>query len=171
MRPPNAWKPWQAWFEAVKAFRFRLDPALRWRATQLRLEQEAVSRAAAQIAAIQQELIAIHTELRAGSAQLAAAGSAAFASWAAYTDRSRRRIRALEDRLREARKTLTLQTRKAVEAHQKLRVLENLKRDGRAEWEKELGRETEAFAGEAFLARLQRDSRTRDEFPNPRATA
>jgi hypothetical protein len=71
-------------------------------------------------------------------------------------DRSRRRIRALEEQLRQARKALTLQTQKMVEAHQKLRVLENLRRDEHAEWGKELDRETEAFAGEAFLARLQR---------------
>jgi len=140
----------------VKAFCFRLDAAQRWRSTQFRLEQEGVSRAVALVAKLQTEIIATHTALRSGSAELASAGSAAFASWAAYVDRSRRRIRALEEQLRQARKALTLQTQKMVEAHQKLRVLENLRRDEHAEWGKELDRETEAFAGEAFLARLQR---------------
>jgi hypothetical protein len=143
----------------MKAFHFKLDPALRWRATELRLEREGVSRAANQAAVIQSELIAKHNELRSGSSQLVAAGSAAFGSWAAYVDRSRRRIRLLEEQLKGARKALAVQTQKMVDAHRKLRILENLKRDNRADWEKELDRETEAFAGEAFLARLSRNSR------------
>jgi hypothetical protein len=146
----------------VKAFHFRLDPALRWRATQLRLEQETVSRIVRQVAALQEELIATHNELRAGSTQLASAGSVAFQSWAAYLERCRRRIRALEEQLIQARKALVLQTNKAVDAHRRLRALENLKGEDSAEWAKELGRETEAFAGEAFLARLSRKSRATD---------
>ena len=143
----------------MKAFHFRLEPALRWRSTQLRLEQEGVSLAAGLASRLQNELIAKHTELRSGSSELAGGGSAAFESWAAYLDRCRRRIRTLEEQLREARKALAIQTQKMVDAHQNLRVLENLKRDGRAEWERELGRETEAFAGEAFLARLSTANR------------
>jgi hypothetical protein len=146
----------------VKAFQFRLDPALRWRSTQLRLERESVSLAAGRVAGLQAGLIAKHNELRSGSSELAAAGSAAFGSWAAYVDRCRRQIRALEDQLREARKALVLQKQKMVEAHQKLRVLENLKRDDHADWARELGRETEAFAAEAFLAGLQRNRAHRD---------
>ena len=142
----------------MRAFHFKLDPALRWRETQLRLEREAVSRAANQVTAVQSELIAKHNELRSGSSQLITAGSTAFGSWAAYVERSRRRIRLLEEQLKQARKALAIQTQKMVDAHRKLRILENLKRENRALWEKELDRETEAFAAEAFLARLSRDS-------------
>ncbi len=143
----------------MKAFHFRLDSALRWRATQLRVEQETLSRISSHLAALQTELMAKHTELRAGSSELAGSGSAAFASWSAYVDRSSRQIRTLEDQLRQGRKAQALQTRKMVEAHQKVRVLENLKQEEHAHWTLELNRETEAFAGEAFLARLQRESR------------
>jgi len=143
----------------MKAFSFRLDPALRLRATQLRVEQENLSRISSHLAMLQTEMMAKHTQLRSGSAELATAGSAAFASWSAYVDRSRRQIRALEDQLRQGRKALALQTQKMVEAHQKVRVLENLKQEEHAGWARELNRETEAFAGEAFLARLQRESR------------
>ena len=137
----------------MKAFHFRLDPALRWRSAQLRVEQENLSRISGQVNAWQAELMARHAELRTSSAELAAAGSVAFASWSAYVNRSSRQIRALEDRLREGRKAQTLQTRKMVEAHRKVRVLENLKQEARAGWERALNRETEEFAGEAFLAR------------------
>jgi hypothetical protein len=143
----------------MKAFSFRLDPALRWRSTQLRMEQETLSRISSHLATLQTELMNRHTQLRSGSAELATAGSAAFASWTAYVDRTCRQIRALEDQLRQGRKALVLQTRKMVEAHQKVRVLENLKQEEHAGWTRELDRETEAFAGEAFLARLQRESR------------
>jgi hypothetical protein len=144
----------------MKAFHFRLDPALRWRSTQLRIEREGVSRTAGQLSALQTELNAAHVGLRSGAADLVSAGSAAFASWAAYVDRCRRRIRVLEDQSREAKQSLSLQTRKMVEAHQKVRVLENLKRDAQAGWVRELSRETEALAGEAFLASLLRKART-----------
>jgi len=140
----------------VKAFEFRLEPALRWRSMQLRLEREAVARAAGQVAAIQSELNARHAELRAGGAELVAAGSVAFASWSAYVERCRRRIRTLNDQLPLARKALAAQMQKMVEAHQRLRVLENLRSDDHAGWERELSRETEAFAGEAYLAGMVR---------------
>jgi hypothetical protein len=143
----------------MKAFCFRLDPALRWRSTQLRMEQETLSRISSHLAIVQTELMAKHTQLRSGSAELASAGSAAFALWSAYVDRSRKQIRALEDQLRQGRKALALQTQKMVEAHQKVRILENLKQEEHACWARELDRETEEFAGEAFLARLQRESR------------
>jgi hypothetical protein len=146
----------------MKAFHFRLDPALRWRSTQLRLEREGVSRATIHLSALQTELNTVHIELRSGAADLVSAGSVAFAGWATYVDRCRRRIRVLEDQSREAKQSLSLQTRKMVQAHQQVRVLENLKRDDHAEWVRELSRETETLAGEAFLASLLRNARTSD---------
>lgn len=143
----------------MKAFHFRLDSALRWRSTQLRIEQENLSRISGHLSALQTEIAAKHTQLRSGSAELATSGTAAFASWPAYVDRSRRQIRALEDQLRQGRQALALQTQKMVDAHRKVRILENLKHEEHAAWALGLNRETEAFAGEAFLARLQRDSR------------
>ena len=142
----------------MKAFQFRLDPALRWRCTQLELERQAVSRAAGHVAALRTELNAVHLELRSASADLASVGSSAFQSWAAYVDRRRRGIRGLEDQLRQASAALANETRKMGEAHRKVRVLQNLERDRRAEWSAELDRETEAFAAEAWLARLQSKS-------------
>jgi hypothetical protein len=143
----------------LKAFRFRLDPALRWRTTQLHLEQERVLQATAHLAAIQKDLLDTHDGLRKASSDLISAGSAAFGSWSAYGDRCRRRILSLEEQLRQAKKALALQTQKMVDAHRGLRVLENLKRGDQNEWTGELNRESEAFAGEAHLARLSRDSR------------
>jgi hypothetical protein len=146
----------------MKAFHFQLDPALRWRSTQLRLERESVSRAAGHLSALQTDLNTAHIELRAGAADLVSTGSVVFASWATYVDRCRRRIRTLEEQSREAKQSLALQTRKMVQAHQKVQVLENLKRDGQAGWVRELSRETETLAGEAFLASLLRKARVTD---------
>ncbi len=140
----------------MKAFQFRLESALRWRVTQLRLAQEALSRAAGQVATVQARLNQHHADLRSGSAALVAAGSAAFETWPAYVERCRRGIRAAEEELREARKMLAERTLTMLDAHKKLQVIENLKRDAHARWTAESDRETEAFASEAFLARLVR---------------
>jgi hypothetical protein len=143
----------------MKAFHFRLDAALRWRAARLRLEREAAAQASARVAALQRELIATYTGLRTESTRLASVGSPAFATWSAYLDRSRRQIRALEEQSLAARKALAAATKATVEAHRNLRVLEDMKRDQLMAWNQALNRETEAFASEAFLARLQRDER------------
>ena len=140
----------------MKAFRFRLDSALRWRSAQLRLEQEAAARITGQIVTLQAELTVTYSELRSGATELTSVGSAAFESWSAYVERSKRRILAIDDHLRLAKKSLATQMQKVVEVHQKVRVLENLKREGYAEWARELNRETEAFADEAFTAKLLR---------------
>ncbi len=139
----------------MKAFHFRLEPAVRWRETQLRLERESVSRAAAKVAKIQNDIIATYTALRSGSSELMNAGTAAFHSWSSYVDRCNRNIAQLQEQLSHARKALVAATEQMVEAHQNLKVLENLKHDDHAKWERDLNRETEAFADEAFLARLQ----------------
>jgi hypothetical protein len=141
----------------MKAFHFRLDPALRWRDTQLRMEQEAAARLASRLAALQNELNARHAELRSGSADLVKAGAAAFESWNAYVTRSKLRIRTIHTQILEARKALIIQTQKIAEARRNLRVLENLKENAHTQWTKDLDRETEAFAGEAFLAGIARD--------------
>jgi hypothetical protein len=141
----------------MKAFQFRLDPALRWRDTQLRIEQEAAARIATRIVTLQSELNAKHAELRSGSAELVNAGAAAFESWNAYVTRSKVRIRTINAQILEARRALVVQTQKITEARRKLRVIENLKDSAHTQWTKELARETEAFAGEAFLAGIARD--------------
>jgi hypothetical protein len=141
----------------MKAFHFRLDPALRWRDTQLRMEQEAAARIATRIAALQSELNAKHAELRSGSAELVNVGIAAFESWNAYVTRSKARIRTLNAQILEARKALVVQTQKIAEARRKLRVLENLKENAQTQWTKDFSRETEALAGETFLAGIARD--------------
>ena len=148
--------------DSMKAFHFRLDPALRWRDTQLRIEQEAAARIATRIATLQTELNARHAELRSGSADLISAGAAAFASWNAWVTRSKQRIRTLNAQIVEARKALIIQTQKITEARRKLRILENLKEDARAQWTKDLARETETLASEAFLAGIARNQ-TRDQ--------
>ncbi len=145
--------------EPMKAFQFRLDPVLRWRDTQLRIEQEAAARIATRIATLQTELNARHAELRSGSAELVNAGTAAFESWNAYVTRAKQGIRTINAQIAEARKVLIIQTQKIAEARRKLRILENLKENAQTQWTRDLNRETEALAGEAFLAGIARQQR------------
>lgn len=143
----------------MKAYCFRLDPALRWRTTQYNLEREAVSRLAGRIDGIQNALLAQYSEMRSSASTLAGAGAVAFDSWAAYTDRCRRQIRMLDEQLTSAKKEFAIQTQKMMEAGRSLRVLENLERGERAAWERELSQEIEAFAAEAYLGQSNRKAR------------
>jgi flagellar export protein FliJ len=140
----------------VKAWRFRLEPALRWRAAQLRLAQEAAAAAARRVTTIERETGALYAALRSGGRELAQAGSAAFHAWDAYTDRARRRIAFLESELWKARGAAAAAKQNVMEAHRGVRALENLRETQHAEWMREFHRGLDAFADEAFAARLAR---------------
>jgi flagellar export protein FliJ len=140
----------------VKAWQFSLEAALRWRAAQLRLAQGAAAAVARRVTAIEREIGIQYGALRTGGRELVPAGSAAFGTWDAYVDRTRRRIAFLQSELPRARNEAALLKQKVMEAHRSVRTLENLKESARAEWLRELERETDALADEAFSARLAR---------------
>jgi hypothetical protein len=145
----------------VKAFRFRLDQALRWRATQVDLEKAQVSVAANRLSAIRADMEARRRDLEKSALKLAeGANGAALACWAAWADRTRRRIAELEKKGLEAERLLEQRMDLLVGANRKKQLLENLERTDRARWQSEFGRELEAFANEAFLGRLQFKKRT-----------
>jgi hypothetical protein len=143
----------------VKAFRFRLEQALRWRATQVDLEKSQVALAANRLAAIRADVESRRKELNDGALKMAAGVTgSALACWAPWADRTRRQIVEFEKKTREAECVLAARMRLLVEANQKKQVLENLEATERDRWQGELGRELEAFASEAFLGRLQSKS-------------
>ncbi|HEY4087422.1 MAG TPA: flagellar FliJ family protein [Bryobacteraceae bacterium] len=140
----------------MKAWQFRLEAALRWRATQLRVAQESAAAAARRVTAIEREIGALYGVLRRGGRELAPSGSAAFQTWDAYVNRARRRITFLEGEMWKARGEVTAAKQKVLEAHRSVRVLENLRDSQHGEWVAAFNREMDAFADEAFSAGLVR---------------
>ena len=140
----------------MKAFRFRLDQAKRWRATQVDLEKSRVAIAAQRLAALQSDAEASRSELR-GSAPHLTTG-AELQSLAVWRDRMRRRILDLEKQAKESQQALAEQMKLLVEANRKHLLLENLEQTEQARWQSAFTRELEAFASEAFLGRLQSKS-------------
>jgi hypothetical protein len=141
----------------MKAFQFRLEQAMRWRSAQVEVERARVAMASQLARRIQDEIGQYRSALVTGCGQVSAGGNtgASLAHWAAFQDRARREIKALESKAAEAEKAVAIQMQLLVEANRRLQLLENLKQTVRAQWEVDLSRELEAFAGETHLFRLQ----------------
>ncbi len=145
----------------MKAFRFRLDQALRWRATQRALEESRVAAVAHRLAELRGEIGNYRTGLTDGSAQLGANGATgeSLLSWAAFTEHSIRRIRDLESKAVHTEQTLAAQMKLLAEANRKVRLLENLRSKEQDRWDADFNHELEAFAAETYLFRLQSRNR------------
>lgn len=141
----------------MKAFQFRLEQTLRWRATQVEIEKSRVAAAAQSVTNLQRDLDSLRTELVAGSVQLAERGAAgdALSVWAAFENRTHRQVKEKESKVPEALKALSEQMNVLVQANRRLQLLENLRQKASKNWQADLNRELEAFAGEAYLVRLQ----------------
>ena len=143
----------------MKAFRFRLDQAKRWKATQVDLEKSRVALATQRLAALRSEAEARRKELR-ESVQYVVKGmtGSELESLAVWRDRMRRQIVDIEKQAGEFQQALAVQMKLLVEANRKHLLLENLEQTERARWQSAFNRELEAFASEAFLGRLQSKS-------------
>ena len=138
----------------MKAFHFRLESALRWRATQNDLEKSRVAAAAKRVHDIRAAIEARRNSLKDGALQLVpVASGAALELWSAYTGKTQREIGELQKAAKKAEEALAIQTKTMLEANRKLRLVENLKNTARAEWQEEFNHELEAFAAETFLGR------------------
>jgi capsule polysaccharide export protein KpsE/RkpR len=140
----------------VKAFRFRLDQALRWRATQVDLEKSRAAVAATRLANLRARAEASRRELKESPPQLTTGSE--LQSLAIRRDRMRRQILDIEKQAKEAEQALAERMKLLVEANRKHLLLENLRQTEQARWQSAFTRELEAFAGEAFLGRLQSKS-------------
>ena len=143
----------------MKAFHFRLDQALRWRATQADLAKAKVAAAAGRLSELQSQLESRRLQL-AGDARDVATGTPGLSleTWAAWLKRARREMTLIGQQISEAERNLGEQLRLVVEANRKVRLLENLKQSERTHWNAELDRELDEFSGEAFLVRYNRES-------------
>ena len=136
----------------MRAFSFRLEQALRWRGTQVAVQQSRVAAAAAQRAAVEALLVSARAEATGGAADMIREpANFPLSSYAAFIDRSRSRIRQLEANLAAAERALVVERDQLVAANRKLRLLENLKDDAQLRWRIEFDRELSTFADDAFL--------------------
>jgi hypothetical protein len=146
----------------MKAFHFRLDQALRWRATQLDLEKSRVAAASQRLAEIRNALAKFRTDLGNSTSQLGpVSNGSTLELLSAYTEKTRRQIGELEKGAKRAEQDLTVQTQFMLAANRKLHLIENLKQAAQTQWRYEFARELEAFAGDTFLGRLQSKKRAR----------
>ena len=140
----------------MKAFHFRLDPALRWRETQVNLQKARVAGAVAQLAGIETNLEAQRSALSNASTRICIEPTgSALQAFAAFKDTTRTRVRDLEAQAAIAQKAVTLEMNRLIEANQKVQLLDNLKSEDRTRWQQAFDRELAAFADEAFLSRRQ----------------
>ena len=143
----------------MKAFQFRLEQALRWRATQADLAKAKVAAAAGQLTGLQRQLESRQIQLSGDARDLTTrAAGLSLEAWPAYLKKTRREMTLIEKEMREAERKLGEQLRALVEANRKVRLLENLKQSERTHWNAELDRELDQFSGEAFLVRYNRES-------------
>lgn len=145
----------------MKAFSFRLDHALRWRATQLDLEKSRTAAAAKRLADIRQTQETLRSDLVRSTGQLGpVSDGSSLELLDAWKAKARRRIAELEKFAQRAQADLARQTQLMLEANRRHKLIENLKADAKAQWSADFGRELEAFAGESFLGRLQSKKKT-----------
>ncbi len=144
----------------MKAYRFRLDQALRWRSAQRDMEKMKVAVVAKRVADIRTEQDLRAAELKAAPGQLGPeTDGSALELLSAFTNRTRRRIEDLKKAEAKAQQELAAQMQLMLEANRKVRLIENLHDTGRADWQHEFDRELEAFASDSFLGRLQSKKR------------
>jgi capsule polysaccharide export protein KpsE/RkpR len=143
----------------MKAFQFRLDQALRWRATQADLARAKVAAVAGQLSGLQGQMESLRIQLSGGARDVVrGTDGLSLETWAAYLKKARREMTLIEKQIREAERSLGEQLRLLVEANRKVRLLENLKQSERNHWNAELDRELDKSSGEAFLIRYNRES-------------
>jgi hypothetical protein len=143
----------------LNAFRFRLERVLKFRRTELELEENRFRQQAAQIGRLDQEraeawAAGFHAEQEVRRwRDLAGRDLAALDRFRLAV---RARARSMAERRVELVRLLAEQEARMLEARRRERLLERLKDRRLAAWVVAWDRELEAFAGEAFLARWHR---------------
>ena len=140
----------------MTTFTFRLEKVLRWRQTQLELEQFALSRLVAEGARWDAALQKLEDGRRAAETAAHSSGPVGggyLAAPANYQKHVQREKQICVDRRRECEKKMEQQRARLLKARREFRLLERLRQLRRAEWEIAVDREFEALAAEAYLAR------------------
>ena len=141
----------------MNAFRFRLDSVLRWRETEVTLQEARLSAAAKRLAELKAAVVSIQSTLdHAQRRLLAEPEGLALQSFGAFRLVANAHMRDCERRIAEAQKTVVEETKRLVEATRKVRLLEKLRSEQHTEWRRDFDRELATFADEAFLYRQNR---------------
>jgi hypothetical protein len=143
----------------MRAFEFPLRQALKWRTTQLELEENKLRQLSASLE--EMALAAVRLDLVKSRAEGAVRQSAAVEAgdlWAlaAYRQRLIAEMHALAGRRAACEQQVSGQRQKVMEAQRQCRLLEKLEQRRLAEWQKAADREMESLAAESFLARWKR---------------
>lgn len=140
----------------MKAFRFPLDQALRWRSTQFDLAKARVAAATAKAAQLRSGAEALKVELQNQRLALTRGGPGRdYAAWNTYSGAADRRLQTLAVQIRAAEAEVSDCMKALLEADRQMRLLTNLRTQYQGRWTAEFNRELEAFAAEAFLSKLQ----------------
>ncbi len=140
----------------MTTFRFPLEKVLRWRHTQLELEEAQFRRQAAELANLDRALAEI--EASALSAEMELRGQEVvtgrdLATLGGYRLAVKELERQISRQREDCRKLVAERQAAMMEARRRFRLLEKLKERRLGEWEKERDREMEEIASESFLAR------------------
>lgn len=139
----------------MKKFEFRMDSALRWRNTQLKLERAKLQTLFAEqqrlnrdIDNLKQErtaaVLAVHESKELQASELR--------SLASYLVGAEFRTNLLQEQLAKRNDLIERQRAQVLDAELQVRLLEKLKEKKKAEWQTEFEKELESNAAEAWLA-------------------
>ena len=138
----------------MKRFEFHLEQALRWRTAMADLRKAEALACAKAVADAEREVERLRAEQTDVAREFASHPNSSFsASYAAFMERTRRRIVSALKRVEQTRAALKAATAKLVEADRNANLLEKMKETRLAEWSEESAKELEAFAAETFLNR------------------
>jgi hypothetical protein len=139
----------------VKAFKFHLEQARRWRSAQLILQEARVSKAAAIAAKIQEQLESTTDALRESGVRIHKGGSGEMlGAYADFARQAGRRIRELLKHAEDAARALRVEMNLLIQARRRLQLLDDLKEGERDDWQRAFDKETADFVDESHLAKL-----------------
>jgi len=139
----------------MKAFRFPLESALRWRRSQCDLELAAAQRLLMQRAQLAEAYAQAGAE-RTRSSEAILAQPSEFETIAVFHGRIERGKALLHSRQIDLEPKIAAQLQRTVEAQRKVKLMERLRETRLAQWNKQRDVEDEAFAAEAWLSRAGR---------------
>ncbi|MDQ6707806.1 MAG: hypothetical protein M3Z85_17750 [Acidobacteriota bacterium] len=142
----------------MKSFAFPLEKALRWRRSQLNLEQIRAQTIAGKIAGLAHRREDLRNERSSAEQHVIQSSSveaADLAALAAFHVSAAKQDTILKAQCVTHERELSEQREKLVEAQRKVKLLEILRGKRFAQWSAVVAREQEQFAGEAFLGRWQ----------------
>lgn len=143
----------------MRAFEFPLCQALKWRRTQLEVEENKLRQLAGTLeemalAAVRLDLVKSRAEVAVRQSAVVEAGD--LWALAAYRQRLIAELQALAERRIACEQQVAAQRHKVLEAQRQCRLLEKLEQRRQAEWQRQADLEMENLAAESYLARWNR---------------